>query len=240
MDKTHLSETDKIFFKDGYNLATQGTDSALSKKQLLEVIRQQYDAMNELINAISTQAAKQQVPIDCKLGCQWCCHQPIYGISHEFLYLWEYISTKLSDDLRQKVLQKAFDNYQKRGRLQQNELLNSKAPCPLLQDGACMAYEARPMACRIYMSMSVDSCKTFFEKPDDETNYPALLEFPLQAGRMMNEGFNKGLKAAGLNGRELLMEEGLLIAHNNGETLAGDSLLEHPLFNIQNDSQQTE
>lgn len=100
-----------------------------------------------------------------------------------------------------------------------------------------MAYEARPMACRIYMSMSVDSCKTFYKKPDDETNYPALLEFPLQAGRMMNEGFNKGLKAAGLKGSELLMEEALLIAHNNGETLAGDPLLEHPLFNIQDDSQ---
>lgn len=113
MEKTKLSETDKVFFKDGYNLASQGTKTPLSKQPLLEGIKQQYDAINELINAISTQAAKQQVPIDCKLGCQWCCHQPIYGVSHEFLYLWEYINTMLSADLRQKVLQKAFDNYQK-------------------------------------------------------------------------------------------------------------------------------
>jgi hypothetical protein len=74
-----------------------------------------------------------------------------------------------------------------------------------------MAYPARPMACRIYLSMSVDSCRLYYEEPDKDENYARLFEFPLQAGRMMNEGFTHALKTAGRNSAEFRIEEGLTI-----------------------------
>ena len=128
------------------------------------------------------------------------------------------------------VLQRAFDNFQKRGKLEGEALEKSKMPCPLLQNGSCSAYQARPMACRIYLSMNEASCITFYENPYHATNFPALLEFPLQAGRMMNEGMNEGLRKGNTSHYELLMEEGLLMAHNNGEPIDEKSYKDHPLF----------
>lgn len=230
MSQSKFSDADKAFFKDGYQMAMEATKDISDKIHFKSIIAQQYHAMDGLIDALSAQAKRQQVTIDCRKGCEWCCHQPIYGISHEFIYLWEYLNEKYSEEELKPILQQAFNNYQKRGRLENQELLNSKAPCPLLKDGACMAYEARPMACRIYLSMSEESCRNFYDQPEDPTNHPALLEFPLRAGQMMNEGFNKGLKMAQLTGKEFLMEEGLLIAHNNGEEITTDDLKENPLF----------
>jgi Fe-S-cluster containining protein len=93
-----------------------------------------------------------------------------------------------------------------------SEVLKYKAPCPLLENGACSIYDARPMACRIYLSTKFDTCLEFFHHPEDEVNYPALIELSLRAGRMMNEGFIAALKENGIETAEFRFEEGLKIA----------------------------
>jgi hypothetical protein len=94
--------------------------------------------------------------------------------------------------------------------LSEKEILNSKFPCPLLENGACSAYPARPMACRIYLSSDVNTCLKFYREPEDETTYPALLDFPMRAGRMMNEGFKAALKAHGINIQEFRIDQKML------------------------------
>ncbi len=230
MNKQELSDTDKAFFQDGQRLAEAANNNNIEAKKLWQATRQEQDAMEGLIEALSAEAQRHNVSIDCRKGCNWCCYQPIFGVAHEFHYLWKFIELNMGEDERKSILQRAFDNYQKRGRLSQDKLLKSKLPCPLLKDGTCSAYQARPMACRIYLSMSESSCKKYHDQPEDENNYPALLEFPLRAGQMMNEGFSEGLKPAGLTNNEYLMEEGLLVAHNNGEPFEGTELKNHPLF----------
>ncbi len=230
MNKHELSDTDKAFYQDGERLAEAAIKESVEAKKLWQATRQEQDAMEGLIEALSAEAKRQNIQIDCRKGCSWCCHQPIFGVAHEFHYLWKFMQLNMSEEEQKEVLQKAFDNYQKRGRLSREELEASKMPCPLLLNGACSAYPARPMACRIYLSMSEDSCKQFHDAPEKVDNYPALLEFPLRAGQMMNEGFTEGLKPAYLFNNEYLMEEGLLIAHNNGEPIAENDLPNHPLF----------
>jgi Fe-S-cluster containining protein len=230
MTKQELSDTDKAFYQDGLRLGEAAITETLEAKRLWQATRQEQDAMEGLIEALSVEAKRQNIHIDCRKGCSWCCYQPIYGVAHEFHYLWKFMLLNMSEEERKLVLQRAFDNYQKRGRLSQDKLETSKLPCPLLKNGACSAYQARPMACRIYLSMSEASCKQFHDLPEDDKNYPALLEFPLRAGQMMNEGFSEGIKPAKLINNEFLMEEGLLIAHNNGEPFEEDDLLNHPLF----------
>ena len=64
------------------------------------------------------------------------------------------------------------------------------------------------MACRIYLSSSVPSCKRDFEEPGGDRHKPELYEFPLNAGRMLNEGFVSCLKQLGLKSVELPLEQG--------------------------------
>jgi hypothetical protein len=82
-------------------------------------------------------------------------------------------------------------------------------------------YRARPMACRIYLSSSVDACIGAHDHPEDSTRFPDLFEFPLRAGRMLNQGFVAYLKQSGLQTAELPLEQGYLHMEEHGQTLAG-------------------
>lgn len=229
MEESQMTEHEKIFFNDGLNLVNASLADHANKKSILHTTRQAQDAIDGLVDALSSEAKRQNMPVDCKKGCSWCCHQPVFTTSHEVLFIWEFMQLNIKQEDQKVILQNAFNNYQKRGRMDDKELLSSKMPCPLLVNGSCSIYPARPVACRIYLSMSEPSCKTYFDEPDKTNSYPQLFEFPLQAGRMVNEGINKGLHEKDIKNREMIIEEGLLLAHNNGEP-ASENINELPLF----------
>jgi hypothetical protein len=56
---------------------------------------------------------------------------------------------------------------------------------------------------------------------EDSTRFPDLFEFPLRAGRMLNQGFVAYLKQSGLQTAELPLEQGYLHMEEHGQTLAG-------------------
>jgi Fe-S-cluster containining protein len=68
------------------------------------------------------------------------------------------------------------------------EFLHYKYPCPLLMKGICIAYKARPMTCRTYISSGKDGCNEEYRNPSDMNIFPDLYEFTIRAGRMINEG----------------------------------------------------
>ncbi len=233
MNNANFSDTDKAFFQDGIKLAESAIKAEATDQKLWQATRQEQDAMGGLINALFAEAKRHNVRIDCKKGCNWCCHQPVYAVSHEFHFLWRFMQLNMTEEDRKVILKRAFENYQKLGKMDDKELKNSKLPCPLLINGVCSAYDARPMACRIYLSMTESSCRKFYNYPNHISNYPELLEFPLRAGQMINEGFTEGLKPANLYNTEYLLEEGLLIAHNNGEPIMDNNIYNNPLFQKQ-------
>ncbi len=207
-----LSETDRTFFTDGYNLGLTAVEKGNTKESIYEVARKMYEAIDGLIDSLLSHAKRENIPVDCKKGCSYCCYQPVYAISHEIDYLYNHIKKNLSKEKQRKILKKSEKIDRERKVLSKTDLLNHKAACPLLDDkGVCSVYPARPMACRIYLSMSVESCRLFYEDPVPDDHYAKLLEFPLQAGRMMNEGFAHALKTAGINSAEFRIEEGLTI-----------------------------
>ena len=75
------------------------------------------------------------------------------------------------------------------------------------------------MACRIYLSSSEKACRAEFENPANDRNIPELFEFPLQAGRMLNEGFVAYLKQRGFKGSELPLEQGYSTMVTLGQTM---------------------
>jgi hypothetical protein len=99
------------------------------------------------------------------------------------------------------------------------EQFKVRAACPLLEEGSCLAYEARPMACRIYLSSSASSCKKEHNRPGNEKIIPELYEFPLLAGRMLNEGFVAYLKQVGIQSSELQVEQGYSSMVTMGQTM---------------------
>ncbi|MCK4989456.1 MAG: YkgJ family cysteine cluster protein [Bacteroidales bacterium] len=216
MDQT---EIDKIFYRDGYRMAQSYLDQELSSVQMGEAIKALYSAVDELLEAFLQRAGAEGKPVSCIKGCAWCCYQEVFAITHEFLYLNEYVNKSLSEADRISVLERAREKVKISMNLTVEEQLKVRSACPFLDSGTCMVYEARPMACRIYLSASEPSCKKEHDQPSDKRSFPGLFDFPLRAGRMMNEGFVAWLKKAGLQVSELPIEQGYSSMLNFGQTM---------------------
>jgi len=201
-------EIDRIFYEDGYRLAKHHLDQKLDASHLKTAIAELYSSIDTLLEAFLQRAAEDGTPADCKKGCAWCCHQEVFAVSHEFLYLNDYVKQHLSAENRKYILEKAREKVKLTMNLSVEEQMKIRAACPFLESGSCIAYEARPMACRIYLSASARSCKIEHDQPDNQGHKPELYEFPLQAGRMLNEGFVACLKDLGLQVAELPIEQG--------------------------------
>ena len=201
-------EIRRIFYRDGYRLAHSHLDQELSAANIKRAITELYQAVDNLLGSFLERSAADGHAADCHKGCAWCCYQEVFAITHEFLFLNEYVNKSLSAADRFTVLERAREKVKISMNLTVEEQLKLRSACPFLDSGTCMVYEARPMACRIYLSASEPSCKKEHDHPSEKRSFPGLFDFPLRAGRMMNEGFVAWLKKAGLQVSELPIEQG--------------------------------
>ncbi|MCD4670467.1 MAG: hypothetical protein K8S14_08470, partial [Actinomycetia bacterium] len=100
-------EIERIFYRDGYRLAHQHLDQEITAANLKMAIGQLYQAVDELLEAFLQRSAAEGMPADCKKGCDWCCHQEVFAVSHEFLYLHDYLLHNLSEKVREQILERA-------------------------------------------------------------------------------------------------------------------------------------
>jgi Fe-S-cluster containining protein len=217
MENKHFSENDRIFYSDGYKLAQSAIEVGLSNETLFSAIESLYAAIDGLNDSIIALAERQNMSVACFKGCHWCCHQAVFANSYELHFISERIKRDFNPTYLADIITKTDAKYLITSELSDEEILKYKAPCPLLKNGACSAYAARPMACRIYLSTKLETCLEFYKHPENETNFPALIEFPLRAGKMMNEGFRAALKEFGIETAEFRMEEGLRITLKNNQ-----------------------
>jgi Fe-S-cluster containining protein len=211
----NLSENDLIFFNDGYQLAQNAVAEGLNSKTLFAAIESLYAAIDGLNDSVVALASRQNIKVDCFNGCHWCCHQAVFANSYELHYLSEKVKLTFPQIKLEQLIERNSEKLDQTSALTNEDILRFKFPCALLVNGSCSAYSARPMACRIYLSTKLETCLEFFHHPENETNYPALIEFPLRAGQMMNEGFREALKENGVETAEFRLEEGLDITLKN-------------------------
>ena len=86
-------------------------------------------------------------------------------------------------------------------------LTGSLRPCPLLDDGTCLVYSSRPLACRGCVSGDASLCAAC----DDDRPVPRSTAHQLGAAAML-KGVTDSLDALGLVGRPVELREGLAVA----------------------------
>jgi Fe-S-cluster containining protein len=207
---TNQKNIENAFYSDGYKLGMNVAVSDNNKEVLFESISEMYSSIDSLIETLTEFAVKQNQRIDCTKDCEWCCHQPVFALDYELEFLNDFICRNFSEETQTEIKKRAGKKNNKLSMLKEIDLLNAKYPCPLLENGACIAYQARPMACRIYLSGNVNSCLNFYHKPQNKTSIPALLNLTLRTGQMMNEGFKAALKTNGIKTHEYRIEEKLV------------------------------
>jgi Fe-S-cluster containining protein len=210
MTNKQVSEHYNTFYSDGFKIGMEVFENGLTDESLKISIQKIYQNMDGLIDSLLEFARKNDTKVFCRKGCSCCCWQPVFALTHEIVFLNEHIRKNFSKEEIDGVLSRSKEKEKKLRGLNREDLLNSKHPCPLLKYGACTVYEARPMACRIYLSLDLNSCEVFYENPKNPKGFPKLMEFPLHAGRMMNEGYKAALKQVGWVSQEYRLEQGLL------------------------------
>ena len=214
-------EINRIFYRDGYQLAHAHLSEGLSVEGITSAVSQLYASVDGLLEAFLNRAAEEGRPAHCRRGCSWCCHQAVFAVTHEFLFLREFLTAHSGEKEASEYLARAKKKSGITTPKSFHELLRFRSPCPFLEGGICSVYKARPMACRIYLSSSEAECRQAHDDPGDEEHFPGLFEFPLQAGRMLNEGFVAYLKQHGLKSTELPLEQGFAGMMKAGTTMEG-------------------
>lgn len=200
-------QIDNIFYNDGYQLAKKLIGNEVSKQKFQLIARELFANIDTLLNAFSLRVKQDKQEIHCKKRCSWCCSQPVFMNDWEAEYLRIFVMKKFTSYRLNEIKEKAENKNNITSRLNPKELLQNRISCPLLVNSECSVYPARPMACRIYLSSNLDSCIYEFNNPSDEKKYAQLYDFPLHAGRKMNEGIAAWLEEHGFEIRELRLEQ---------------------------------
>jgi Fe-S-cluster containining protein len=94
---------------------------------------------------------KMRRPVTCRKGCAHCCYHPVLISVFEGLLLFRNLkANRLWTSTLRKQLQESSN---KTIGLDYRVWLMSALPCPLLRDNECIAYEARPLRCRLMSSI---------------------------------------------------------------------------------------
>lgn len=150
-------------------------------------------------------------PLACSAGCSWCCYLKVAVSEPEVLRIAAYLRAKLSEEqllvLRARVRQTAEAT---RG-MDGDERFAARIPCPLLEDGNCLAYEVRPLACIGYNSLDVEKCKQAWAEHDPDFVVKSEL-LQRETAAAIAEGLEQGVRDGGLRGSYLELNEALRIA----------------------------
>lgn len=117
---------------------------------------------DELADGLARHAGLPLGSLDCRAGCSHCCRLAVTASPPELLIVFQAIGD-LPDAMS---VASAIWNAAKRiaPLAGPDERLAAGVPCPLLGDnGRCMVYKARPIACRTYFTRSEAACSAATE-----------------------------------------------------------------------------
>ena len=203
-------DIDNIFLQDGYQLAKNLAGKSSGIPELAVLTKVFFESLDKLLDSFISRIKTEKHSLDCKKGCSWCCTQPVFTNEWEVAYLRQFMRKRFTGDKLVEIKMKAERKNNEVSILPREQMLKNRIPCPLLIENACSVYLARPTACRIYLSMDLDSCIEEFRNPSNKTKFAKLYDFPLHVGRKMNEGIAKYLEENGMEIKELRLEEGLM------------------------------
>ena len=210
-----FEEIGTIFFQDGYRLAREflsqdtgqeATTEGIIRETILQLMAAVYESIDGLIESFRNRCGREGLAVECKKACTYCCSQAVLVSNHEVLAIGQYMENRINPETREEIRTRTAEKHLATREMSAMEFLHHIHPCPFLAGGECIVYPVRPMACRCYLSASSESCREQYDDPADRSRVAALYEFPLRAGRGMNEGIRSALMEKGLSPSEWLLE----------------------------------
>lgn len=113
--------------------------------------------------------AADRSPVACAAGCAMCCHLRVMATPAEVFALADFIDRTFDSVARDALRERVRATAAQVAALPGDRVLKTNVACPVLVDGRCSAYAARPFNCRSYHSTDRTACQASFDAPDDLT-----------------------------------------------------------------------
>lgn len=113
------------------------------------------------------QSHPSSIDVSCKVGCSHCCQMRVPVTAPETIYLVAYLSENCTSDEISSLLIRARHADDITHGMSEEEWCRADIACPLLVNGKCMAYAARPLECRGYRSFDESACKNILKNPSN-------------------------------------------------------------------------
>jgi len=109
---------------------------------------------------------RAHVRVDCREGCSLCCRSLRVDVfAHEVFLIAHYIRDHFTSEEMSELRLRLAEHSSKVAPLTPFEHATRNLPCPLLRDGRCSVYSARPHSCRRHHSTDVAACQFTFDHP---------------------------------------------------------------------------
>jgi Putative zinc- or iron-chelating domain len=143
-------------------VAAEGTRAALDRavrkigEESAAALDRQIARHRESLAAFAADLAAVQ----CRSGCSYCCHFNVEATVLEVLRMAAEQAAGTNPDRRAAIAETA----PRLAGIDREARRRTGIPCPLLVDGACSAYAARPLACRSLLSLDAAACAADFSQ----------------------------------------------------------------------------
>lgn len=142
---------------------------AESPEEFNQGTRRALDFVEGLNEQIISDGAKR---LACRAGCSLCCSLRVTAMAHEIFVIVEYLATHFSPDEMAGLVQRLAAHAEKVLPLTPEEHATRNTPCPMLREGCCSIYPARPHVCRRHHSLDLAACEYIYQNPGD-LDFPA-------------------------------------------------------------------
>jgi hypothetical protein len=158
------------------------------------------------IDDLMTQALeyfrKAGAEIACRAGCSFCCHLRVMVHPHEAIALFRYLGSRMPREQAASVRRRVIENA---ARITAENATKGPCafPCAFLVEGRCSAYDARPVACSGYHSLSRERCEKEHEHRGASAEGIPVLQAVEHVATGLDEGMEGALAAVGLSGTRM-------------------------------------
>jgi Fe-S-cluster containining protein len=156
----------------------------------------------------SLRARPSGATIACREGCSYCCHQFVGAVAPEVFLLASALRANRDPRLDASAV---IDRCAPLKGLAAKDRVGLKLPCPVLVEGRCGAYAARPLVCRQITSLDLDGCIEEFEGRNMEAQIEVSSAHLAHAGTA-HVVLLGALRSAGLSDTAFELSDALEIA----------------------------
>jgi Fe-S-cluster containining protein len=147
-------------------------------------------------------------PIACEEGCYFCCCNQVELTPPEALSLGHFVELYFAVEKKKELMAALHRSLNLQAGKSKEEMARIRPPCPLLKEGKCAAYPARPLVCRAMHSLDAKACAAAYKKRD-------LTSPPYYAHRheiyfSISQGLLAGCQAMGCQAAPLELAQALL------------------------------